>query len=1511
MPEGNEEGYQELGPGLKGKLVPLEPETPETEPLETDEPVLTPNAPEETPQEVRQEKETRRVVDQGLVEQEKVEESKNPYVNVQQKLRRFKEIQDKAKRERDQKAKEKKPEKKGVLKKIKEFFTKDVPEDLKKTELDRLLAGPFLSLADVAVGTWNMGVDLSTTLRKAIAVGDRQKVMDELEKQAKKYTIDLPSSRFPTNSATELLVQEAFPYIVSFGALASLKWFRQLSAVKRIGTVGATEGLISAVHQDPGNGTITDALWNFKPAQPYLVDFLRTEPGDDRSYIRFKTFVENSAIGTAFEGLIESFLFLAKMQRNRTAAKKAHDKIAKETKKVKPEDVAGPKKNTVGEDVGVEDLGASSKDKDTWVYDYFQKAIQSGDSDKDGFFEHLKKQYPKVHDYVQEDLKKANRNIPKWAREEKVRGGAKDPTKDRGFILDADEAYEKYINPPTKYKEPVVPKDVRSARVEVLENLEKDIDKEIGVFKEKRKQTEQRGSGVLVGDARETELKRKSKRQRRIDEFKVDDPPVTPYDKEFFEGEKKGVYRGIYTVSALDLEYSKWWDLPRDKRIEIMNAFDEDPIALIYAMDPFKRGQSVDNKKIKLFEELSYTEFNITENANKFHAGHVPDALEVFQGRLAMLHELMELDDLFKKRRDLRKHEGFEEAKNINSKKIFEKIYKLAFTKAIADKGESLVGQSLRYARAFEEADEIFNKFDLESVLKIDPNSAEGIAFVNTLDNFLKNLSEDTPESAKQYFMNKFLKSPLKSSQTNPEVAIDILGSLMTHSLLSSYKTFFHISGITTGRSILEGVNDTVSDTGLFVKDYVQSLGQGKRRTVPATQDVYAKSLLTAWPEAFKNAWSELQGLRPDIFKRQSRRYDLRKGLFTRFTDENTKLYKVLSIFEPLNIIASVDSFHKTFLYRAKLERLARFEAAKIFNIGSDEYIEAVDAFIQNPTASMLDEIDLTLSTVVASRRGDIAPTIAGGQDKNFGSAFTKIREGAEDMPVLGAGAKYVFVFLNPQVNVVDDTIQHLPILNYLNPDVRKRWLSGDQRLQGEILTKQVLGASIIATATYLASSGKLKGSNPSMRGFRQDLANEYRPLENALITPSGNEIRFERSTPLFALLALGADLQQAHDYASRGKSYDIPQFLGDSLGSIISNTFDGRNLADRIDNLYRYLSIMVDAESRKDFRGDIKFNQFIPFGNLMYQLTKDKDGVFRLSTTSPLEVDFSETQLRLENIKKNFFSSIPGLSEKLPRKLDVFGNPVIPHPGINIDFSSPWNTLFFPYSVIRNKPSKLLKDPVRKELEKVIGVRSYYIYNKKTKPQDIDWGQVMPYPYVGLHTFTAEQAPLTAPSGKSLTTRDDRYRRQLVSQEMSYRSRLSSLPTVRLPDKLYNNLILLSNGNLRDWYINPKTGLMVTSKQWDKFKDSTQMKYVNVLSYTGRLGLSNHFKTMNKRDYLKELFKTQFYKEADNEKKKFYIFERFTLYNAQARQVFHILYKEQIRRIIDKKIKGVERIGP
>ncbi|GJE18756.1 hypothetical protein [Methylobacterium marchantiae] len=252
---------------------------------------------------------------------------------------------------------------------------------------------------------------------------------------------------------------------------------------------------------------------------------------------------------------------------------------------------------------------------------------------------------------------------------------------------------------------------------------------------------------------------------------------------------------------------------------------------------------------------------------------------------------------------------------------------------------------------------------------------------------------------------------------------------------------------------------------------------------------------------------------------------------------------------------------------------------------------------------------------------------------------------------------RFVVPFIKTPTNVLRMGFKLTPGLNMLQAEYRSM-IRGDmgQEKQAQAIGQMAMGTLFMGTAATLAVEGRITGGGPSDPKKKAALmATGWQPYSVVLANDDGSKtyVNFGRFDPVAMPLGIIADIIDvaSRDSESDGAAEKAQEMAAGLLLGLVKQLGQKTYLKSLSDTI----NAIVDPG--EDFKGG-KMGKAI--GQQVTNLVPFSSGL-RFVNPDP---NLRETRGILDKV----MSTIPGLSERLPAKMDVFGDPLTVHKGLWVD---------------------------------------------------------------------------------------------------------------------------------------------------------------------------------------------------------------------------------------------------
>jgi len=446
--------------------------------------------------------------------------------------------------------------------------------------------------------------------------------------------------------------------------------------------------------------------------------------------------------------------------------------------------------------------------------------------------------------------------------------------------------------------------------------------------------------------------------------------------------------------------------------------------------------------------------------------------------------------------------------------------------------------------------------------------------------------------------VNKFIQSVTKPKW------YDYLIEIFYNSILSNPKTHIVNFGSNTLTAVLSpferGVSAAVEAPLAFFQRRPQQRFLGE-----VAQDIFGA--LRGIPEGLRAA---LYNIKNGYTLEEVAKWEIKSKAFT------GKAGIVVGM--PTRFLEAADMFGKSVNRTATL-RAEAYRTAKMSGLKGEQFITELNRLIQNPTGEMLKRAsDIAEYRLFRQKPGAVV------------SKLIKLR----DVEIMGIPVLRFFVpFLRTPANLVKFGLERSPlgVLNY------KMWINAAKKSPeaADQIARWVIGSTIaVGVGTYIAD-GKITGAAPTSPNER-DLF--YRLGKQPYSIKVGDKwVSYQRIEPLNQTLAQVAAVAQS--IKDKESDTDITGMVGKAIATISQN-FISQTYMSGIADL---MNAMEDPEHSGGNFIQRWATGLIPYSGTMRAATQATDVTIR----------------QPRGIAESIKAGIPGLSQTVPAKIDIFGETI------------------------------------------------------------------------------------------------------------------------------------------------------------------------------------------------------------------------------------------------------------
>ena len=351
----------------------------------------------------------------------------------------------------------------------------------------------------------------------------------------------------------------------------------------------------------------------------------------------------------------------------------------------------------------------------------------------------------------------------------------------------------------------------------------------------------------------------------------------------------------------------------------------------------------------------------------------------------------------------------------------------------------------------------------------------------------------------------------------------------------------------------------------------------------------------------------------------------------------NALAFGAKAIGQPTRLLGTVDELVKQTVYRSKVQSMAFVDGAEQGLKGQDltDYVKKalMDSFDDEGRA--LDTRALQ-EAMVSTFQQELLPGTIGRSVANFTASQP--------------WSRFILPFVRTPTNVLRMGIKMTPGLNVLQTEYRAM-ISGSMgpEMQAQAVGQMSMGALFMGTAAHLAHSGMMTGGGPTDRAERDLLLSTgWQPYSFVRTGPNGEKtyVPYGRYDPIAMPFGIIADIVAALHAVDPDDETVADRAQTVMTGALVS-------LAKQFGNKTYLMSInqamdaVMDPDRNMGKTAGTMASNFIPFASNLRQFNQD-----------PYMRD-------ARDFADKFIATIPGLSETIPPKRDVWGDPRSTYKGL------------------------------------------------------------------------------------------------------------------------------------------------------------------------------------------------------------------------------------------------------
>ena len=338
----------------------------------------------------------------------------------------------------------------------------------------------------------------------------------------------------------------------------------------------------------------------------------------------------------------------------------------------------------------------------------------------------------------------------------------------------------------------------------------------------------------------------------------------------------------------------------------------------------------------------------------------------------------------------------------------------------------------------------------------------------------------------------------------------------------------------------------------------------------------------------------------------------------------------------PGRFLGAEDEFFKAVGYRMELNALAYRQAASEGLTGR-EAAARITEIVNNPPES------LHLEAVNASRIQTFT--------NQLGESGRAIQKNVAGIPPL----KLILPFIRTPTNIVKFVGMRSPLAPFAK-SFRADVSAGGAR-RDLALARMSMGTLVFAAGLEFATSGTITGKLSENKGVRD--AQMRKGLQPYSIKIGDQLYAFNRMDPLGMFLGLTADAVEVMKYADDAGKAEIAAAVTIALSQNLTSRTYLRGLSE-------FITAMDDPERYMPSYIKRMGATFVPYTSLVAGIERQMDPTLRAAYT----------------VMDQVRSRTPGLSEQLPPRRNLWGNPIVLGGALGWDIVSPIYTSTEQYSV-------------------------------------------------------------------------------------------------------------------------------------------------------------------------------------------------------------------------------------
>lgn len=344
----------------------------------------------------------------------------------------------------------------------------------------------------------------------------------------------------------------------------------------------------------------------------------------------------------------------------------------------------------------------------------------------------------------------------------------------------------------------------------------------------------------------------------------------------------------------------------------------------------------------------------------------------------------------------------------------------------------------------------------------------------------------------------------------------------------------------------------------------------------------------------------------------------------------------------PTRALGTVDELVKQTVYRSKVMAAAHVEGTKAgiaAGLKGKDLSRHVATFVRDRLDSAFD-VEGRGTDAKAVREAQVATFQQELLPKTIGRT---VQTAVQTHPLL----RLVLPFVRTPTNIIRYGWKLTPGLNVLQREYKEMLLGRmGAEAQAQATGQMMMGGLFMGTAAFMVANGRVTGGGPKDYNTAQTLrATGWQPYSVVVENEDGTRtyVPYGRLDPVAIPFGIVSDVMDALDVLEGEETPEIGAAIG-ALMIAVSKQFTSKTYLVGLGNL---MEAMQDPDTRMAGAAGQTMANFIPYSAMLRQTNPDP--VLR----------------EAREIADKMLATVPGLSETLPAKYDIWGDPMLARRGL------------------------------------------------------------------------------------------------------------------------------------------------------------------------------------------------------------------------------------------------------